>query len=257
MQEAGTQTLTRGQDEGEKKPGRRERKARRILLAAMHQFARAGYHSARMEDIASELAIAKGSIFQHFGSKEALFLAAYREAARSLSKYLDAPPDVVEQGFFATLGYWLERTERLLRENWVPYRLGLIGNYTSDLDLRREINRFLVEEDPFGTMPFVRMGIERGEVRDDVDPELIGSILEWTVERFQDALLTEELDPGLFRQPRGRPDRIETRKEQFLKVLESALAARPGEGRSRRRGRPSASPPRRAVRRKNPRSSGA
>jgi AcrR family transcriptional regulator len=234
MQEAGTQTLTRGQDEGEKKPGRRERKARRILLAAMHQFARAGYHSARMEDIASELAIAKGSIFQHFGSKEALFLAAYREAVRSLSKYLDAPADVVEQGFFATLGYWLERTERLLRENWVPYRLGLIGNYTSDLDLRREINRFLVEEDPF-----------------------IGSILEWTVERFQDALLTEELDPGLFRQPRGRPDRIDARKEQFLKVLESALAARPGEGRSRRRGRPSASPPRRAVRRKNPRSSGA
>ena len=25
------------------------------------------------------------------------------------------------------------------------------------------------------------------------------SILDWTMERFQDALLTEELDPGLFR----------------------------------------------------------
>ncbi|HEY7574309.1 MAG TPA: helix-turn-helix domain-containing protein, partial [Thermoanaerobaculia bacterium] len=82
------QTLTRGQSEGEKKPGRREQKARRILLAAMRHFAKAGYHAARVEDIAAELSIAKGSIFQHFGSKEALFLAAYREAVASLAKYL-------------------------------------------------------------------------------------------------------------------------------------------------------------------------
>jgi TetR/AcrR family fatty acid metabolism transcriptional regulator len=235
MQEAGTQTLTRGQAEGERKPGRREQKARRILLAAMRHFAKSGYHAARVEDIAAELSIAKGSVFQHFGSKEALFLAAYREAVASLAKYLDAPADVLARGFFATVRYWLERTEGRLRENWVPYRLSLIGNYASDLEVRREINKFLVAEDPYGAIPFVRMGVERGEVRSDVDPELVASILEWTVERFQDALLTEELDPGLLRQARGRPDRIEARREQFLKVLESALAARSAPPRGRRR----------------------
>jgi AcrR family transcriptional regulator len=239
MQEAGTQTLTRGQAEGEKKPGRREQKARRILLSAMRHFAREGYHAARVEDIAADLSIAKGSVFQHFGSKEALFLAAYREAVASLAKYLDAPADVLAQGFFATVRYWLERTEGRLRENWVPYRLSLIGNYASDLEVRREINRFLVAEDPYGAIPFVRMGVERGEVRSDVDLELVASILEWTVERFQDALLTEELDPGLFRQGRGRPERIEARREQFLKVLESALAAgAPARSKPRRGGRP-------------------
>ena len=68
----------------------------------MRHFARAGYAAARIEDIADELQIAKGSVFQHFGSKEALFLAAYKEAVGSFSAYLDAPPEVVARGFFAT-----------------------------------------------------------------------------------------------------------------------------------------------------------
>ena len=192
----------------------------------MRQFALSGYHAARVEDIAAELGIAKGSVFQHFGSKEALFLAAYRQAVRSLARYLDAPAEVIAEGFFATVRYWLERTEGRLRENWVPYRLSLIGNYASDLGLRREINRFLVEEDPYGAVPFIQMGIARGEVRDDVAPELLASVLEWNVERFQDALLTDELDPGLFRRARGRPERARARIDQFLDILRGGLEAR-------------------------------
>ena len=217
---------------GHRPPGggseKAQAKARRILEAAMRHFARAGYGAARIEDIAAELQIAKGSVFQHFGSKEALFLAAYKEAIGSFSAYLDAPPEVVARGFFATLAYWLERTDRLVRENWVPYRLALIGNYASDLALRREINRFLVAEDPYGAMDFVRMGIARGEVRADVDPEMTASILEWTVERFQDALLTEELDPGLFPRAKNRSEKTRERIAQFLKILESALASPAG-----------------------------
>ena len=62
-----------------------------------------------------------------------------------------------------------------------------------------EINRFLVAEDPYGWREFVNFGVTRGELRPDLDIDMIGSILEWTMDRFQDALLTEELDPGLFR----------------------------------------------------------
>ena len=71
-----------------------------------------------------------------------------------------------------------------------------LGNYGTDLALRREINRFLVAEDPYGMAAFVRFGLERGELRKDLDLDMIVSILEWTMDRFQDALLTEELDPG-------------------------------------------------------------
>jgi TetR/AcrR family transcriptional regulator len=202
---------------------RSEVKRSRIIDAAMQHFAENGYHAARVGDIAAALGIAKGSIFQHFGSKDGLFFEVYKRAVRSFSKYLDAPADVRAAGFFDVLYYWLVRTEHLLREDWIPYRISLLGNYGTDLVLKREINRFLTTEDPYGTVAFVRFGIERGELRKDMDVEMIVSILDWTMERFQDALLTAELDPGLFRRQGEMPEKKEARIRQFLEVLQRAV----------------------------------
>ena len=104
----------------------------------------------------------------------------------------------------------------------VDYRVALRGNYGVDLSLKREINRFLLAEDPYGSTAFVRLGIARGEVRSDIDSTLIVSILDWTMERFQDALLTEELDPGLFPHP-ADPQKNQMRINQFLMVLKGAI----------------------------------
>ena len=225
---------------------RSDAKRARIVETAMRHFAERGYHAARIEDMAAELGIAKGSVFQHFGSKEGLFLVAYKRAVGLLPRYQDAPLEVRNRGFFATLRYWLVRTEHLVREDWIPYRLTLIGNYGSDLSLRREINRFLVGEDAYGTAAFVRDGIERGELRRDVDPEMLISILDWTMERFQDALLTQELFPGFFRHHDASPERTRRRIEQFLDVLRGAIGAPTPERAQRGEIRaPRARPPRR------------
>jgi len=203
----------------------------------MRHFAERGYQAARIEDIATELSIAKGSVFQHFGSKEGLFLAGYQKAVSSFSAYLDAPAAVVARGFFETLRYWLERTEQLVRENWIPYRVALLGNYGTDLRVRHEINRFLRERDPYGTAAFVRMGVAREEVRSDIDEEMIVSLLDWTVERFQDALLTEELDPGLFSRQANRAEKTTARIDQFMELLRGAVAPKAaGRGRARKEG---------------------
>ena len=61
---------------------RSEAKRARIIDASMKHFAENGYHAARVGDIASQLSIAKGSIFQHFGSKDGLF-------SRCISKPFD------------------------------------------------------------------------------------------------------------------------------------------------------------------------
>ena len=204
---------------------RSEAKRSHIIDAAMRHFAENGYHAARVGDIAATLGIAKGSIFQHFGSKDGLFFEVYKRAVRSFSKYLDAPSDVRAAGFFDVLYYWLVRTEHMLREDWIPYRVSLLGNYGTDLVLKREINRFLTTEDPYGTVAFVRFGLERGELRKDMDVEMIVSILDWTMERFQDALLTAELDPGLFRRQGEMPEKKEARIRQFLEVLQRAVGA--------------------------------
>jgi TetR/AcrR family transcriptional regulator len=201
---------------------RMEAKRARIVDAALRHFAEQGYHAARIEDLSAQLGVAKGSIFQYFGSKAGLFLEAYIKAVRSFPAYLQCPPQIREKGFFEILQYWLGRTERLVREDWIPYRVALLGNYGVDLALKREINRFLLNEDPYGSTAFVRLGIARGEVRSDIDPTLIVSILDWTMERFQDALLTEELDPGLFPHP-ADPEKNQARINQFLLVLRGAI----------------------------------
>jgi hypothetical protein len=138
---------------------------------------------------------------------------------------------VLDEGFFATVRYWLDRTEHLVKEDWIPYRVALIGNYGTDLALKRDINRFLVSEDPYGTLEFVEWGQSRGEVRADVDLELMVSMLDWLSGSLQDALVTEELDPGLFHRWRAQPDRQRTRLDQFAELLERAIGADgPGEG---------------------------
>ena len=77
----------------------------------------------------------------------------------------------------------------------------------------------------------MQLRLDSGELRSDLDIEMIVSILDWTMDRFQDALLTEELDPGLFRRQGAQPDRVKARVEEFLKVLRGSIGAgTPGRG---------------------------
>ena len=64
-------------------------------------------------------------------------------------------------------------------------------------------------------------------------------MLEWTVERFQDALLTEELDPGLFSRQGNRPEKTAARID---------AVPRPAPGSDRRAAR---RPPRRRAARRS------
>ena len=206
-------------------PDRQRARQQRILQVAMEHFARHGYEEARAEEIAAAAGVSKGAVFGYFETKAGLFLAAYQAAARSLPAYLDAPPEVCAAGFFAVLRYWIQATPHLVHEDWIPYRVTLIGNYCAGLQLRREITQFLAREDPYGTAGFVRFGIDRGEVRRDIDPRMIVSMVNWLMDRAQDAMVTEELDPGLFGS--GSPaDERDRRVGEFLELLRSAVAAR-------------------------------
>ena len=199
----------------------------RIVEAALRHFAEHGYRSARVEDIASDVGVAKGTVFLDFGSKEGLFLAVYQRAVSMLPGWLDAPAEVVDAGFWATLDWWIEHTEEFINSDPIPNRVAVIGRYDTGLGLRRPIDRYMRSEDPYGTLEFVEFGLARGEIRDDVDVEMIASILDWVVERFQDALSSEELDPGLIHRRDTTPDRREARIREFIELLRGGIAKTP------------------------------
>ncbi|MFI6483211.1 TetR/AcrR family transcriptional regulator [Nonomuraea sp. NPDC050663] len=79
-------------------PKRVDRAAKReaILEAAVRVFARKGFAASRIEDIAAEAGIAKGSVYLYFDSRDAVLegvFAAYAERAeRVLSSLGDGPP---------------------------------------------------------------------------------------------------------------------------------------------------------------------
>ena len=202
------------------------------MRTAMRHFAERGYVGVRIEEIAREADVAKGAIFGYFESKAGLFLAAYQTAARSFSAYLDAPSEVVAAGFFAVVTYWIEHTPHLIREDWVPYRVTLLGNYCSSLALRREITQFLLREDPYGTQAFVQFGIDRGEVRTDIDIKMVISMVDWLMDRCQDAIVTEELDPGLFGSATQSPQTRDVRVQEFVELLRSAIGTQSRAARS-------------------------
>ena len=64
----------------------REIKRRRILRAAIEVFARDGYFSARMTDVAEEAEVADGTLYLYFDGKEHLLLSVFDDV---LSRFID------------------------------------------------------------------------------------------------------------------------------------------------------------------------
>lgn len=63
---------------------------RQILLVAQELFASNGFHSTGIVDIARAAGVTRPVVYKHFESKEAIYLAALREARQELMRDLSA-----------------------------------------------------------------------------------------------------------------------------------------------------------------------
>ena len=99
----------------------------RIIEAAIREFAAKGYAGASTNAIAAGAGVAKGLAFHHFGSKEALFVAAFEAVVtRTTHAMFDGlgalPPDLFER--FHALGM---RKMQLFQQDPDGYRLITVG----------------------------------------------------------------------------------------------------------------------------------
>jgi TetR/AcrR family fatty acid metabolism transcriptional regulator len=67
----------------------RQERATLILQAAEEVLSEKGYHDTSMDEIAARVGIAKGTIYQHFPSKEALIVALFERNARLLEQAIE------------------------------------------------------------------------------------------------------------------------------------------------------------------------
>jgi len=169
-----------------------EDKRRLILDAAVRVFARKGYHTSRVGDIAEEAGVAHGLLYHYFRSKEELLETIFRETWRDV---LDAIRTV-------------EETDESARDRLAGIAKILLRAWRRDPDLVRvlvrevtrssHLQRRVVEIDAAfaGLERIIARGQEEGEFRADADARMVSYVFYGALEEILTGWVLGQLDDG-------------------------------------------------------------
>jgi AcrR family transcriptional regulator len=95
------------------------RRREQLLDVSLEVFARQGYHQASMNEIAEAAGVTKPVLYQHFASKQDLYLELLHDVAEKLTEAVlkgtaeaTGPRDQVERGFRAFFEWMAEKPAR-------------------------------------------------------------------------------------------------------------------------------------------------
>jgi AcrR family transcriptional regulator len=150
-----------------------EEKRRQILDAAVHAFARKGYHACRVGEIAEEAGVAYGLVYHYFGSKEEVLETIFRD---TWTLMLARVHEVQEEG--GPAGEQVRKVTALLLRTWhrdPDLVRVLVHEVTrSPEQLPRQIDEIGLAHEALRGI--VVHGQETGEFRTDYDPQLAATI---------------------------------------------------------------------------------
>jgi AcrR family transcriptional regulator len=168
---------------------REREKRRQILRAAIAVFARSGYHTSRVADVAKEAGVAYGLVYHYFGSKEDLLESIFR---RTWARMLEAVEAV-------------EAEDTTAREQLAGVARIVLGTFETDPDLIRVLIREVARSPQLGREVdeiahafaalerIVVRGQERQELRRDVDPRLAAWVVYGALEEILTGWVFERL----------------------------------------------------------------
>ena len=143
-------------------------RAQEILSAALRVFIEKGFAAARIEDVAREAGLAKGTLYLYFDSKVALFKGLIQTAAavpigkvQALLNATEAPTDEVLRAVIGVIKREIFATDRKLIVRLVlteVHRFPELADfyYVNVVSRAMQILRAILER-----------GLERGEIADD------------------------------------------------------------------------------------------
>lgn len=147
----------------------------RLLEAALASFHRKGYAATTLDDIARQAEITRGAIQWHFGSKAELYNTlireCYQEAGEKLRDIYQAEGTPLQK-LRRTLVKWLSYTEEDVKFRTVLELMMLKTEVSPELasGMQEKVQGNQVTVSFFADL--IRQGIEAGEIRPDVKPEV-------------------------------------------------------------------------------------
>lgn len=172
-------------------------KQQAILDAATAEFAAYGYHRASINRLVNNLGIAKGSIFQYFGSKQGLFEHVFTHAKEVVSEHLRSIRNQTrDEDFFTRLSAILTSGLAFVREHPGLYRMYMHVLRDEHLPGRA----VYLTQVRTASRAYLSGLVGQGVANRELDPDLP---LEWAV-LFLDALLDR------FFQAMSDPDQEQT-----------------------------------------------
>ncbi len=187
----------RGADEGGEDIGKAEATRQSILEAAARIFRRDGYSGARLSDIAAEIGMKAGSLYYHFGSREALVEAVLtvgteRTRARLVERLAALPPGADQLTRLAS-AIETHLVMVLAQEDIASATIKLIWQAPQQL---RE--RVLAEQRAYGALWRALLAEARaaGAIRADVDLSVVRmaimGALNWAADWYRPGRMTPE-----------------------------------------------------------------
>lgn len=164
----------------------------------MAEFSANGYRQASINRLVKRLNIAKGSIFQYFGSKDGLFFHLFTVSLEHIKDDLRAFRKAsTDLGCFERIEGTLRAGLRYIVANPLIYRLYLRVLFESGIPYRREILSEVRRQSIGYLRGLVETGQQRGELRRDVAPGAAAFVLDAIMDRFLQAQCEAHLDAGL------------------------------------------------------------
>ncbi|ROR32401.1 TetR/AcrR family transcriptional regulator [Inmirania thermothiophila] len=150
--------------------------AQAVLDAAEALFAERGFDGISMAAIARRAGVSKATVFHHFGTKEALYLAVVRRACRRTSELirsLDEGGEPLETG----LGRLAQTHLASLLEQGAVARLILRELLTGRQERARTLAEEVFGDDHARIVAYLERAQARGELAADVEPGLLVTVL--------------------------------------------------------------------------------
>jgi AcrR family transcriptional regulator len=146
-----------------------------VLRTAIDVFNRRGFDATSISDLAAELGVTKSAVYHHFTSKEALLSAALDEALEGLSSAVEAAATASDgEPSAVRLRATVEAAVRILVAHLPAVTLLLRVRGNSDVE-RAALERRRHIDDRLATL--VRQAADEGDLRGDVDPDLISRLV--------------------------------------------------------------------------------